>query len=1098
MAGTSVGKIVVELGANVADFKSGFNEAVKTVQGFGNVVRGFQEKAGAWGFDKAKAALTALPSALSEATARVVEMSGRLSDLSARTAISTTNLQKLEFAGKLVGVSLEGATSAIGIMQRQLGNGGKEVEASFKRLGLSVSTLKNMDPAEAFSQIAAKIRDIKNPTEQAAAAMGAFGRGGIALLPLIKSDMAGAAAEAERLGLILSEKTVKAGDALGDSFDTMTMAGQGFLNNLVSVIVESQAVHDLIAAVTEIFGSMSASVHGSKGALQGLVEGGIKLLLYGVAGVMTVVTGFIDVVGMLMTGIDSWKAGILGVAEGYYRLEAAFLSFTGSKAAAQSSRDMAESLKFAREEAIKTADETAAKYQGFSAATAKAAIMATDLAANIGTGTVKLKEQAPAIQGVGTALKVTTEEMLKHAKAIDDLKKGISDVGIYDTQAEGLSHLEEVIEKLGGSANLSSLEVKRLADAAGKLGEPGREFVHGLADSTSTILGVRTGFDTLLPAVAKTAKEVKSVHVTLGDAKKATFDWSKSLEDLTNLASLLPGIFGKAAGAILGGVSGIGSALKGIGGLKGLGSSLMGKGGISGIFAGLGAAGQMAGAAIGIGKAIVGLFKSDPVKKAQKEIAAGLGMGVSKEFAEQASKLAKDLGISVTEAARKMKVDDLNLKLGDAKGRASDAGQRLMENAGAFSSIEGAGEARGRLFSQSFWLAAKTVGFAEAGKAFSEQMKAMEESGAVVPESLKNTLALFQNEGFAKAADGARGLADQFKAMAELTGVSAPMIADFGQTAQAAFNQAMNAGAGEKDALMAIMPLLAQMSAISTQTGVALDATTQGLIDQAKAAGMEIPVDSQTAMLNVLGEIRDIMAQLAGLEVKPKISPVYTPPSGVPTPGPTGGESSAGGMGAMVSAANGYGNPDYTGALGMNRTRIARSGSGGYRPKLLKRNTLIQAHEGEAALIIPRGMHKFSSAGGFGEGDDRFDRKQEEREQRREERQAEAATQEEQAQAASAAASQAAAAILSDAVASMQQATLATVASAVAAQPKIAPVTINSAPNINVDQNPVGSKQGREEVVTASLDGFLAAVRTGNSEVTSVLDTYLRTRGVNV
>lgn len=198
-----------------------------------------------------------------------------------------------------------------------------------------------------------------------------------------------------------------------------------------------------------------------------------------------------------------------------------------------------------------------------------------------------LKESEKAAAAYAEKVKAAAEA---HKQLIDQMTKQTSDEGRAAAVAEGLSNLEEVIGRIGGSAKLSATEVKALADAAAKLGPAGREWASDLADSTGTILGIRSGFNEALPAVKAVAKEVKNIHVDGQSAKEAIFDFGKAFEGVadTIISTFIEGgdigaaiensfaqlgknageAFGTAIGGPLGGA--IGGALGGLLG-KGVG-----------------------------------------------------------------------------------------------------------------------------------------------------------------------------------------------------------------------------------------------------------------------------------------------------------------------------------------------------------------------------------------------------------------------------------------------------------------------------------------------------------------------------------------------
>jgi len=261
----------------------------------------------ALGLGAAAAAGAGLISWAADATRHLIDVGGSLADLAAKTGVGVEALQALGFAGSLVGVSMEEIGGSVSKMQKAIADG----DASFKQLGLSIEHLRSIGPEQQFAEIAAKIAAIKDPTQQAAAAMDVFGKSGTQLLPLIKSDMAAAADEARRLGIILSSETVAAADALGDQVDVAAKAWEAFENQAAAALVETGLLQDAVALATDVFGTMTTVVKENKGAFRELADEARQLpgIMKAVADASSAVTG-IDLAGWIRGGIGAFASSI--------------------------------------------------------------------------------------------------------------------------------------------------------------------------------------------------------------------------------------------------------------------------------------------------------------------------------------------------------------------------------------------------------------------------------------------------------------------------------------------------------------------------------------------------------------------------------------------------------------------------------------------------------------------------------------------------------------------------------------------------------------------------------------------------------------------
>jgi hypothetical protein len=260
-------KATSTLGGAFKDFGSGL------LGGFG-VGLGFMtaQKAG----EAFAATLMAIPNAIGASASRVLELGGKMADLSAKTGVGAEALQKFQYAGSQAGVGLDSITGAITKMQKAL----VDTPEKFERLGLSVAHLRAMKPEDQFVAIAEQIGRIKDPAERAAAAIEVFGKAGAALLPLT-GNMRELMAEAERLGFVLGDDVVGAADDLGDSLDTLSQVWEGLTNNIGAAIVTSEPLHVLIRGLTEILGSMSRAVSDNRDEMRGFVDSAVIVLANG-------------------------------------------------------------------------------------------------------------------------------------------------------------------------------------------------------------------------------------------------------------------------------------------------------------------------------------------------------------------------------------------------------------------------------------------------------------------------------------------------------------------------------------------------------------------------------------------------------------------------------------------------------------------------------------------------------------------------------------------------------------------------------------------------------------------------------------------------
>lgn len=205
----------------------------KTVMGAGKAVLGL-----AASFGVSAGAGYAAAQAYADAT-------GAIGDLAERTGASRERIQELGYAAQLSGSSAEALGGALQKMNITIGNakgGSKELKEMFKGLDISFKnangSAKSTD--EIFDTIVNRISRIKDPALQAKAAVTIFGKSATELLPLLKGGTKGIAemaAEARRLGVVIDEDGVRAGEEFGDVLDKMKFSFKGVGNTIGAALI---------------------------------------------------------------------------------------------------------------------------------------------------------------------------------------------------------------------------------------------------------------------------------------------------------------------------------------------------------------------------------------------------------------------------------------------------------------------------------------------------------------------------------------------------------------------------------------------------------------------------------------------------------------------------------------------------------------------------------------------------------------------------------------------------------------------------------------------------------------------------------------------
>lgn len=181
--------------------------------------------------------LDRIVSGIGSAVSSTIAWGGAITDLSAKTGVSMTALQRWEYAAKQSGNTLDQVVTASLQLSKRIEEGDREVQEAIAGLGLSMASLQQLRPEDQFNAVAEALAKTSDQGQRASAAMALFGRSGADLLPTLTADMKALGDEAERLGVIVDEQTLQAMDELGDSWQKMKDAGRGLLAEVISPLI---------------------------------------------------------------------------------------------------------------------------------------------------------------------------------------------------------------------------------------------------------------------------------------------------------------------------------------------------------------------------------------------------------------------------------------------------------------------------------------------------------------------------------------------------------------------------------------------------------------------------------------------------------------------------------------------------------------------------------------------------------------------------------------------------------------------------------------------------------------------------------------------
>ena len=257
---SSIGDLVVNLGANTRGFDRGIDRSQSKL-------RGFASGAGRM----LKAGVVAGIGVATVATAGLVRQMGKLDEvakLSQRSGLDPRFISAFGFAAEQSGSSVESANRAIDQFTRRMGDAKDGAGASataLKGLGLasdstSFDAFLKQNPEKQFMRVAEAISQLPTAAERADAAYQLFGRSGQELVNVLATGEDGLRAfkdEAERLGLGFDAseigKVEKANDAINRiQRSTGALFGQLAIEAAPAIEAVSEGFLDIVSSAKRV------------------------------------------------------------------------------------------------------------------------------------------------------------------------------------------------------------------------------------------------------------------------------------------------------------------------------------------------------------------------------------------------------------------------------------------------------------------------------------------------------------------------------------------------------------------------------------------------------------------------------------------------------------------------------------------------------------------------------------------------------------------------------------------------------------------------------------------------------------------------------
>lgn len=190
------------------------------------------------------------------------DYAGDMYDMARGAGIGIEAFQKLAYAGRMSGVETEKLSASLVKFDRMVAEaagGNKTYMQTFEDLGIKIkdSTGKLRQPNEIFEDVADIFHNTEDGIGKTALAVELFGKSGADLIPMLndgKDGLKAFYAEAERLGLVLSDEAIAKGDAFSDQLEQIGLQIKGAKLQLGTALIPalSAAAKKISAVIDKI------------------------------------------------------------------------------------------------------------------------------------------------------------------------------------------------------------------------------------------------------------------------------------------------------------------------------------------------------------------------------------------------------------------------------------------------------------------------------------------------------------------------------------------------------------------------------------------------------------------------------------------------------------------------------------------------------------------------------------------------------------------------------------------------------------------------------------------------------------------------------
>ncbi|WP_440681964.1 hypothetical protein [Cysteiniphilum halobium] len=233
--------------------------------------------------------VTAAIGAMGAAAMKSVNSFAEHGDNVAKTAdklnVSTTSLQEMRYAAERAGLSTDKLDKSLEFMQKNVvdaAQGTGEAKDALNQLGLSAEELKSLKPDQALGLIADRMKGMTNNQERLRIATRIFGREGAGMVNMLRDGSKGLkemGVEANRVGYVLNEKSLRAAENNRDAYLNMTTSIKGMWFSIGN---------ELMPKLTEVFSKITDWIAANRGQIGEWVKSFSSMISSVFSGIKTI------------------------------------------------------------------------------------------------------------------------------------------------------------------------------------------------------------------------------------------------------------------------------------------------------------------------------------------------------------------------------------------------------------------------------------------------------------------------------------------------------------------------------------------------------------------------------------------------------------------------------------------------------------------------------------------------------------------------------------------------------------------------------------------------------------------------------------------